>query len=285
MYKLTDAEELELKKIAVQLRKNVLDIIKSGSAGHIGGALSSTELMTALYYKVLKNIDPANPKREDRDRFLMSAGHKCLIVYSALAEKGFFSKDLFNTYFKLKSKLPGHPDMHKLPGIESNTGSLGHGLPIAVGMSIGLKIDKSDAKVYVIMGDGELGEGTNWEAAAAASHHKADNLVVMVDRNKFQLGGETNNIMNFEPLAKKWEAFGWNVRSIDGHDLKVIVDTLTDAPFEKGKPSLIICNTLKAKGISFLEDTAASHYWKVNPEQVLQAEKELEAVAKELENE
>lgn len=282
MYKLTDAEELDLKRHAVQLRKNVLDIIKAGDAGHIGGALSATEMMTALYYKVLKNIDPKNPKREDRDRFIMSAGHKCLIVYAVLAEQGFFSKELFKTYFKLNSKLPGHPDMHKLPGIESNTGSLGHGLPIAVGMSVGLKIDKSSAKVYVIMGDGELGEGTNWEAAAAASHHKADNLVVMIDRNKYQLGGTTNDVMNFEPLAKKWEAFGWSVRSIDGHNLKEIVDTLTDAPFEKGKPSMIISNTLKGKGISFLQDTVGSHYWKVNPEEVAKAEQELNAVVKEL---
>jgi transketolase len=282
MYKLTDKEEIELKRIAVQLRKDVLAIIKSGSAGHIGGALSATELMAALYFKVLKNIDSQNPKKADRDRFIMSAGHKCLIVYAALAEKGFFSKDLFNTYFKIKSKLPGHPDMHKLPGIESNTGSLGHGLPIAVGMALGLKIDNSSSKVYVIMGDGELGEGTNWEAAAAASHHKADNLIVMVDRNKFQLGGLTNDIMNFEPLADKWKAFGWSVRSIDGHNLKEIVDTLTDAPFEKEKPSLIICNTVKAKGLSFIENTVGSHYWKVNPEQVAQAEKELDAIAKEL---
>ena len=282
MYKLTDAEELDLKRHAVQLRKNVLDIIKAGDAGHIGGALSATEMMTALYYKVLKNIDPKNPKREDRDRFIMSAGHKCLIVYAVLAEQGFFSKELFKTYFKLNSKLPGHPDMHKLPGIESNTGSLGHGLPIAVGMSVGLKIDKSSAKVYVIMGDGELGEGTNWEAAAAASHHKADNLVVMIDRNKYQLGGATNDVMNFEPLAKKWEAFGWSVRSIDGHNLKEIVDTLTDAPFEKGKPSMIISNTLKGKGISFLQDTVGSHYWKVNPDEVAKAEQELNAVVKEL---
>lgn len=282
MYKLTDVEELELKKIAVQLRKDVLAIIKSGSAGHIGGALSATELMAALYFKILRNIDPKNPNREDRDRFLMSAGHKCLVVYAALAEKGFFSKDLFNTYFKLNSKLPGHPDMHKLPGIESNTGSLGHGLPIATGMAIGLKIDKSDAKVYAIMGDGELGEGTNWEAAAAASHHKADNLLVMVDRNKFQLGGLTNDIMNFEPLADKWKAFGWSVRTIDGHNLKEVVDNITDAPFEKDKPSVLICNTTKAKGISFLENTAGSHYWKVDPQQVIHAEAELDAIAKEL---
>ncbi len=283
MYKLTDAEELDLKKKAVQLRKNVVEIIKAGSAGHIGGALSATELMTALYYKVLKNVDPKNPLRPDRDRFLMSAGHKCLIVYAVLGELGFFDKELFKTYFSLKSKLPGHPDMHKLPGIESNTGSLGHGLPISVGMALGLKMDNSDAKVYTIMGDGELGEGTNWEAAAAASHHKADNLVVMVDRNKFQLGGLTNDVMNFEPLADKWEAFGWSVRSIDGHNLKEVVDTLTDAPFEKGKPSMIIANTIKAKDISFLQDTKGSHYWKVNAEQIKQAEDELDAIAKELE--
>jgi len=282
MIKITDDEELELKRYAVQLRKNVLAIVKAGDDGHIGGALSATELMTALYYKVLKNIDPKNPKKEDRDRFIMSAGHKCLIVYATLAEKGFFSKDLFNTYFKIKSKLPGHPDMHKLPGIESNTGSLGHGLPIAVGMGMSFKMDNNPAKIYVIMGDGELGEGTNWEAAAAASHHKVDNLIVMIDRNKLQICGPTNEIMNFEPLDKRFGSFGWSVRSIDGHNLKEIIDTITDAPFEPGKPSLIICNTLKAKGISFLENTVGSHHWKVNLEQVSLAEKELDAIAKEL---
>jgi transketolase len=166
--------------------------------------------------------------------------------------------------------------MHKLPGIESNTGALGHGLSIAGGMAMGLRMDNLDAKVYVILGDGELAEGSNWEAAAAASHHKLDNLVAFVDRNKFQHGGRTVDFMSYEPLDRRWDAFGWAVRVIDGNDLQQVYGNVMDTPFEKGKPSMIIADTIKAKGIPFMEDQSSSHYWKVNQEELKAAEKALQ---------
>lgn len=208
MQKLNNDEEVRLKKVAVQIRKNVLRMIKAGGSGHIGGALSAADIMAALYFKVMR-VDPQNPKWPERDRFVLSAGHKCLGLYATLAEKGFFDRTLLDTYGALGTKLGGHPDMHKLPGIETNTGALGHGLSIAGGMALGLKMDSLPAKVYVIMGDGELAEGSNWEAAAAASHHKLDNLLAFIDRNKLQIGGRTVDVMSYEPLDKRWEAFGW----------------------------------------------------------------------------
>ena len=275
MQKLTDEEEIKLKKIAVQIRKDVLRTIKAGGAGHIGGALSCTDILTVLYFKILQ-VDPQNPNWPERDRFILSAGHKCLALYATLAEKGFYDKSLLDTYGALCTKLGGHPDMHKLPGIESNTGALGHGLSIAGGMAMGLRMDGLDSKVYVILGDGELAEGSNWEAAAAASHHKLDNLVAFVDRNKFQHGGRTVDFMSYEPLDRRWEAFGWAVRVIDGNDLQQVYGNVMDTPFEKGKPSMIIADTIKAKGVPFMEDKASSHYWKVNQEELKAAEKALQ---------
>jgi transketolase len=275
--KLTSEEEINLKKTANQIRKHVLRTIKAGGAGHIGGALSCTDMLTVLYFKILK-VDPQNPNWPQRDRFILSAGHKCLALYGTLAEKGFFDKSLLDTYGTLCTKLGGHPDMHKLPGIESNTGALGHGLSIAGGMAMGLKMDGLDAKVYAILGDGELAEGSNWEAAAATSHHKLDNLVAFVDRNKFQHGGRTVDFMSYEPLDKRWEAFGWAVRTIDGNDLQQIYGNVTDTPFEKGKPSMIIADTIKSKGVPFMEDKASFHYWKVTDEEMKIAEQALQAI-------
>lgn len=277
MQKLNSEEELRLKRIAVKIRKNVLRMIKAGSAGHIGGALSCTDILTALYFKILR-VDPQNPTWPERDRFVLSAGHKCLALYGTLAEKGFFDSAVLDTYGALCTKLGGHPDMHKLPGIESNTGALGHGLSISGGMAMGLKMDGLDSKVYVILGDGELAEGSNWEAAAAASHHKLDNLVAFVDRNKFQHGGRTVDFMSYEPLDRRWEAFGWAVRVIDGNNLQQIYGNVTETPFEKGKPSMIIADTIKAKGLPFMEDKASSHYWKVTDEEMQIAEQALQAI-------
>ena len=274
MEKLNDREELELKKVALKIRKNVIRMIKAGDAGHVGGALSIAEILAVLYFKVLK-VDPKNPAWRERDRLVLSAGHKCLALYAVLADKGFFDEKLLDTYGALGSKLPGHPDMHKLPGVESNTGALGHGLSIAGGMALGFKMDGIDSKVYVIMGDGELAEGSNWEAAAAASHHKLDNLTVFVDRNTLQISGRTVEVMSYEPLDKRWESFGWSVREINGHDLKQIMEAATGAPFEKDKPSVIIANTVKSKGLSFAEDRADYHYWKATPEELQIAEREL----------
>jgi len=274
---LNNEEKIKLKKIAVQIRKNVLRMIKAGGAGHIGGALSCTDIMTVLYFKILR-IDPQNPTWPERDRFVLSAGHKCLALYGTLAERGFFDSSILDTYGELCTKLGGHPDMHKLPGVESNTGALGHGLSIAGGMAMGLKMDRLDSKVYVILGDGELAEGSNWEAAAAASHHQLDNLVAFVDRNKFQHGGRTVDFMSYEPLDKRWEAFGWSVRVIDGNDLQQICENATDTPFEKGKPSMLIADTIKSKGLPFAEDKASFHYWKVTDEEMEAAEHALQQI-------
>jgi transketolase len=275
--KLNSEEEIELKKTAVRIRKNVLRMIKAGRAGHVGGALSSVEILTALYFKIMR-IDPQKPDWPKRDRFVLSAGHKCLALYGTLAEKGFFETSLLDTYGALCTKLGGHPDMHKLPGIETNTGALGHGLSIAGGMGLGLKLDGLDAKVYVVMGDGELAEGSNWEAAAAASHHKLDNLLVFIDRNGLQISGPTVDVMSYEPLDKRWEAFGWNVRVIDGNDLQQVFENATDMPFEKGKPSMIIADTVKSKGLPFAEDRVDYHYWKATDEQMEIAENALREI-------
>jgi transketolase len=277
MQKLNKSEKKALEKIAVQNRKSVLRLMKAGRAGHIGGALSAIDILTVLYFKIMR-VDPQKPHWPQRDRFVLSAGHKCLALYATLAEKGFFDSAILDTYGALCSRLGGHPDMYKVPGIETNTGALGHGLSIGGGMAMGLKMDGLDAKVYVIMGDGELAEGSNWEAAAAASHHKLDNLLVFVDRNHLQISGPTVDVMNYEPLDKRWQAFGWSVREIDGHDLKQIFENATDIPFEKGKPSVIIANTVKSKGLSFAENKVDYHYWKATDEDLQIAERELDEI-------
>jgi transketolase len=281
MQKLNKDAKKELEKIAVQIRRNVLRLMKAGRMGHIGGALSAVDILTALYFKVMR-VDPQNPNWQQRDRFILSAGHKCLALYAALAEKGFFNPAVLDTYGGLCSRLGGHPDMYKVPGVETNTGALGHGLAIAGGMAMGLKMDSLDARVYVIMGDGELAEGSNWEAAAAASHHRLDNLLVFVDRNHLQISGPTVEVMNYEPLDKRWQAFGWCVREIDGHDLKQIVANATDLPFEKGKPSVIIADTVKSTGLSFAENRAEYHYWKATDQDLEIAEKELDEIEEEI---
>ena len=277
MQKLNNNEKTALEKIAVQNRRNVLRLMRAGRMGHIGGALSAIDIMTALYFEIMR-VDPQKPDWPQRDRFVLSAGHKCLALYATLAEKGFFDSAILDTYGALCSKLGGHPDMHKVPGVETNTGALGHGLSIAGGMAMGLKMDGLDAKVYVIMGDGELAEGSNWEGAAAASHHKLDNLLVFVDRNHLQISGPTVDVMNYEPLDKRWQAFGWSVREIDGHDLTQIVAHATDIPFEEGKPSVIIADTVKSKGLSFAENKVDYHYWKATDEDLEIAERELDEI-------
>ncbi len=279
MQKLSKDAKTELEKMAVQIRRNVLRLMKAGRTGHIGGALSVVDILTALYFKVMR-VDPQNPNWTQRDRFILSAGHKCLALYATLAEKGFFNHAVLDTYGALCSRLGGHPDMYKVPGVETNTGALGHGLSIAGGMAMGLKMDGCDAKVYVIMGDGELAEGSNWEAAAAASHHKLDNLLSFVDRNHLQISGKTVDVMSYEPLDERWRAFGWGVSEIDGHDMRQIFENATDIPFEKGKPSVIIANTVKAKGLSFAENKVDYHYWKATDEGLVIAERELDDIEK-----
>lgn len=274
-------ELFELESTALSIRRNILRLIRAGKAGHVGGALSSVEIVTALYFKLL-HIDPENPVWMQRDRFVLSAGHKCLVLYAALAERGFFDASILDTYGALDSPIPGHPNMHKLPGIETNTGALGHGLSIAGGMALGLRLDKSPAKVYVLMGDGELAEGSNWEAAAAASMHRLENLIVFVDRNKLQISGPTIEVMSYEPLDERWRSFGWSVRTINGHDMEAIIANAMQAPFEKSKPSVIIADTIKSKGLSFAEGKVNYHYWKATPEEMEQAERDLDLIEKQI---
>lgn len=274
---LSQIEQLDLESKALAARKNVLRMIKAGNAGHVGGALSIIDTVTALYFKVMK-IEPTNPNWQQRDRFVLSAGHKCLAIYAVLAEAGFFNKELLDSYGSLNSKIPGHPDMHKLPGVESNTGALGHGLAIGCGMALGFKIDSSTQRVFVAMGDGELAEGSNWEAAAAASHHKLDNLLVFVDRNGLQISGPTTEVMSYEPLEEKWRAFGWQVRTIDAHDMPAIVESASNMPAVAEKPTCIILDSVKGKGLSFAEGKVAYHYWKANQEEMVQADRDLEEI-------
>ena len=274
-------EELALRARALAIRTHILQMNKAAGTGHAGGALSCADIVSILYFRQM-NIDPTNPAKPDRDRFVLSAGHKCLVLYAALAEKGYFDKSILDTFGKLDSHIPGHPSMEKLPGVEANTGSLGHGLSIAAGMAMGLRFSALSSKVFTILGDGELAEGSNWEAAAAASHHRLDNLIAIVDRNGLQIGGKTTQIMSYEPLAERWASFGWSVKTLNGHDFYALADAFDSMPFEKGKPSVIIADTIKAKGFSFAEGKAAYHYWKTTEEEIKMAEQDLERARAEL---
>ena len=236
----------------------MVETLICAGCGHPGGAFSSIETMVALYFGVMK-IDPRDPKWDKRDRFILSKGHSSIGLYTVLHLRGFLSKDALLTFRQDNSMLCGHPDMHKVPGVEMSTGSLGHGLSVGIGLAYAAKLDKKKHKVFVLMGDGETQEGSVWEAAMAASHYKLDNLIAIVDRNMIQIDGFTEDIMALEPYKAKWEAFGWQVRQINGHDISKIVHALQQAPFRKGKPSLIIAKTTKGKGISFMENNPEWH--------------------------
>lgn len=248
----------ELTTEATEIRKALLTMIYHAKAGHIGGALSSTDLITALYFSVL-NIDPTNPTWEERDYFVLSKGHSVEPYLVALARRGFFPTEELSTFYRFGSRLIGHPN-NKVPGVEMNTGALGHGLSIAVGMAIGLKKSKRKNRVFALMGDGELAEGSIWEAAMAASHYRLDNLIAIIDRNHLQISGSTEDVMTLEPLKDRWESFGWQVREIDGNDMQQIVQTLESAPFASERPSLVIAHTIKGKGVSAMENIAGWHH-------------------------
>ena len=267
---ITDNQISNLKQIALNLRRNIIKMIQSGQGGHLGGSFSCIEIITALYFSVLR-CNPQDPQWKDRDRFILSAGHKCLALYSVLAEKGYFDKKLLNTYDSLDSPLPGHPDRHKLPGVEANTGSLGHGLAIGGGMALAGKIDQKDYKVYVLMGDGEIAEGSVWEAAEIANHYKLDNLIAIIDRNKLQIQGNTKDVLNTEPLLAKWNSFGWETFEIDGHDFVEIFRAIKNIPIKRDHPICIIANTIKGKGLSFAENNYKYHYWKPTDEEMKKA--------------
>lgn len=265
----------QLQKIGNILRRNVVEMIGIGQKGHYGGSLSAADLVAALYFCKM-NHDPQNPKWDKRDRFILSKGHAAPVQYAALAECGYFPKSEFANYKNLDAMLQGHPDMHKTPGVEANTGSLGQGLSLGIGMALGLKKDKLKSKVYVIMGDGELGEGQIWEAATVAPHYKLDNLVAIIDKNKVQAMGFTCDRINQGDLASKWRAFGWEVFETDGHNIESIVAALDASDKVKGKPSVIIADTIKGKGVSFAENTANYHNNEMNATLYEQAIKEIE---------
>ncbi|HUX13993.1 MAG TPA: transketolase [Spirochaetia bacterium] len=248
----------ELSALAYRLRRNVLEMIGVGKAGHLGGSNSLAEIVATLYFSRMR-FDPKNIHDPDRDRFLLSKGHAVLIQYSALVELGVISRDEVPKVKTLAGILQGHPDMAKTPGIEAVTGSLGQGLSIGVGMALGLRLDGRSSRVYVIMGDGELAEGQLWESAMAAARFKVDNLTAFLDRNSIQATGPVKDIFEIPAIEEKWIAFGWNVILIDGHNPTEILSALDSAEKVKGKPSLIIANTVKGKGVSFAENTAAFH--------------------------
>src|SRR3990167_5363584 len=263
-----------LKAKALQIRKEILEACHRAGSGHPGGSLSSVEILLSLYeYKMRHN--PQDPVWEDRDRLIISKGHITPAVYVVLAHCGYFPKEELKTFRKLGSRLQGHVHT-KVPGIEFNTGSLGHGLSVANGMALGAKMLKKDFKTYCVLGDGEIQEGSVWEAAMTASHHKLDNLCAIVDYNKVQENGPTNQIKNLEPLAEKWRSFGWHPIEVDGHDFERLIDALNQAETTKGKPTVIIANTVKGKGISFMEGQAGWHGKAPNKEQLQAALMELQ---------
>jgi transketolase len=272
--KIEDKIIKELETKATVIRRHVIEMTHEAGSGHPGGSLSATDIIAALYFHVL-NIDPKNPKFKDRDRFVLSKGHAAPALYAALAEKGFFQVDELMTLRKLGSRLQGHPDMTKTPGVEASTGSEGQGLSISIGMALGAKLDRKNYRIYVMLGDGEMDCGQTWEAAMAAAHYKLDNLTAIVDRNKLQLDGPTEKIMSIEPLADKWKAFGWHVVEINGHDFKEIINSITIAKEVKGKPTVVIAHTVKGKGVSFMEGSVGFHGKAPNDEQYEQAMKEL----------
>jgi len=264
----------DYKEIANSLRKNIIKMTYEAKSGHPGGSLSACEILTALYFKEMR-IDPNNPKWEDRDRFVLSKGHATPALYAVLAERGFFPKEELMRFRKIDSMLQGHPDMKGTPGVDMSTGSLGQGLAAANGMALSAKLDNKDYRVYALVGDGEIQEGIIWEAAMLSSHYKLDNLTVFIDHNGLQIDGFNKDVMNVEPIDKKFEAFGWNVLSIDGHDFDQIFDALEKSKQVKGKPTLIIANTVKGKGISFMENQASWHGTAPNAEQAQKALAEL----------
>ena len=264
-----------LKEKAKTLRIEILKMLTEAGSGHTGGSLSAADIVTALYFYKMRH-DPASPKWRERDRFVLSKGHAAPVLYGALALSGYFDKQLLKTLRKIGSPLQGHPCSRKLPGIEISTGSLGQGLSIADGMALGLKLDGLSSRVYCMLGDGEIQEGQVWEAAMTAAHYKLDNLCAIIDNNGLQIDGHCHEVMYIEPIVAKWEAFGWHVIDINGHDMEAVVRALDEAETIKYKPTMIVARTIKGKGVSFFEGKVEYHGMAPTPEELEKALKELE---------
>ena len=269
---------------AYQARKHALTGIYNAASGHPGGSLSIADILSVLYFEKM-NIDPENPKMADRDRFVLSKGHCAPVLYGILAERGYFPTEHCATFRQASSNLQGHPDMKGVPGVDMSTGSLGQGISAANGMALSAKLDNKDYRVYTILGDGEIEEGQVWEAAMFAAHYKLDNLTAFLDFNGLQIDGDIREVMNSTPIDKKFEAFNWNVITIDGHDYDQIRNAIDEAQKVKGKPTIIISKCVKGKGVSFMENQAGWHGAAPNKEQYEQAIAELDAKIAELEAE
>jgi len=261
-------------------RRRLIEIVYNGGAGHIGGDLSCLNVMTALYFKVM-NVNPAEPKMDSRDRFVLSKGHCVEALYTTLEAKGFISRELTDTLGHFGSPLAGHPTI-EVPGIEVNSGALGHGLSIGVGMAIAAKKDNKSWKTYVLMGDGEQGEGSIYEAAMAGNQYHLDNLVAIIDRNHLQISGNTEDVMAIDSIVERWSAFGWDVKEMNGDDMESIVSTFETIDYTNHKPHLLVSYTTKGKGISYMENLAKWHHGMPNEEQYQQALKEIDARLAEL---
>ncbi|MFZ3063384.1 MAG: transketolase [Actinomycetota bacterium] len=269
--------ERVLKDRALELRQHVIRMIGKAGSGHPGGSLSAADIVAVLYFHHLRH-KPENPKWPNRDRFVLSKGHACPILYAALAESGYFPVEELMTLRQLGGRLEGHPDMRKLPGVEISSGSLGQGLAAGNGMALAARLDGLDYRVYVLMGDGECQEGEIWEAAMFAAHFRLDNVVGIVDYNNLQIDGFVSDIMEIQPLKDKWRSFGWHVIEIDGHNILQIIDALNEAGSIKRKPTVIIANTVKCKGVSFMENKVEFHGRAPTADELERALKELECV-------
>ena len=264
----------DLKNKAKQIRRDIVTMTTAAASGHPGGSLSATEILTALYFKVM-NHQAGKPKWPERDRLILSKGHASPLLYAALARSGYFDPGLLPTFRVMESPLQGHPDMRKLPGVEASTGSLGQGLSIGIGHALARRLDGKNYQTYVVMSDGEMNEGQTWEAAAMAAHHKVDHLTAILDYNKFQLDDATSVICNMEPMVDKWKAFGWDVQEIDGHDFVQVLAALDKARQVSGKPAMVIAHTVKGKGVSFMENNNHFHGVAATKEEMERALKEL----------
>ena len=250
---------LQLERKAYELRMECLKALYECAipSGHVGGCFSAAEIISVLYYHTM-NLNPDDPSAEYRDRFILSKGHNCMILYAALADKGYFDKSLLKTYRGDGSILQGHPDANKCPGIELTTGSLGQGLSLGVGMALANRLKKNPCKIYVMMGDGEVQSGMIWEAAMSAGHYVLNNMICFIDRNHLEVNGDTEKVMTLEPLEARWESFGWNALRINGHDVQQIIGAIEQAKLSD-KPTVIICETIKGKGVSFMENVMEWH--------------------------
>lgn len=266
----------KLRALSSAIRRRDLEMIYRAKLGHIGGDFSAIDILVTLYFGVLR-IDPKRPDDPERDRLILSKGHSAGALYTTLAYAGFFPLEELDTFAQPLSRLNGHPNRVKVPGVETNTGPLGHGLPVGVGCAMGAKMDGASWRTFVITGDGELQEGSNWEAAMSAAHYKLDNLTVIVDRNGLQQGDFTERTMHLDPLADKWRAFGWAVREVNGHDHAALLDTFAQLPFEWGKPNCIIAHTHKGQGVSFMRDRPIWHHKVPNADEYMRAMEELAA--------